>query len=542
MTYQILLVDDEPIILSGIKFLIDWEKNDCNIIGIARNGQQALEAIEELQPHIVICDINMPVMSGIDVLKESSERSSLPIFIMLTNYGEFDLARESLRYRAVDYLLKSQLEAESLEKSLMLAKQEYERQRSLIKVDIANNYIRINKSQIIAQHLKKIMDAKNVLPDNYIKHLDAEKVFHHYCFIHIFMDFTSLPSSDALSEEETSQLFAWEQELVEKLSGNIFPNYTVFDPEDYKQSLLIFCWNLPDNAEAMIGQFYSKLCNASDNITQIHLSLAATKRFEGAGHITDAIMQLHRLCEYYYNFQYDYIFFHQLPDFETLPLSFTEIINKIIPSLRTKNVEQCSFFIGQASCIISDTTCQRQAAVKECTSLYTTVSSILAPMLPSHQTNDYFTNNTSIIHQIACLSSKKAVKAWLSRFNIQVQRQLEQLNASKSDLAEKARNYVIKNVEKRIMLQDVADYVNLSPNYLSALFKKEYQQNFVEFINETKMEWACTLIREGKYRIYEVSYMLGFDNAYYFTKVFKKYTGLTPTEYQRNVRPSSHNR
>ena len=539
MIYQVLLVDDEPIILSGIKFLIDWEKNNCNIIGTVRNGQQALQAIEELRPHIVICDINMPVMSGIDVLREAAKKSPLPVFIMLTNYGEFDLAREALRCRAVDYLLKSQLEAEALEKSLILAKQEYEKRGGLIKVDIADNYIRINKSQIIAQHLTKLINTQNTLPDDYIKHLETENVFNNYCFIHIIMDFTSLPSSGILSEEEAARLFAWEQEVVEKLAGNIFRNYTVFDPEGYKQSLLIFCFNLPDNSEVLIEQLYSKLRNASGNITQVHLSLTATEKFNGSGCLEEAAMQFRQLYEYYYNFQCGYTTFYNLSDLTPLDLSFTEIINKLIPSLRVKNAEQCCALIERASSLVSDTVHGRQAAIKECASLYTTVSSILAPMLPKHQTNDYFTNGTSVIHQISRLSSRGAVKVWLSQLGMQVKRQLEQLNDSKSDLTKKARDYVIENVGKRIMLQDVADYVSLSPNYLSALFKKEYNQNLVEFINETKMEWACTLIREDKYRMYEISYMLGFDNAYYFTKVFKRYTGLTPTEYQRKTRPHS---
>ena len=73
------------------------------------------------------------------------------------------------------------------------------------------------------------------------------------------------------------------------------------------------------------------------------------------------------------------------------------------------------------------------------------------------------------------------------------------------------------------LLQDAADYVCISPGYLSALF------------NEVKTNRACELIREGKYRIYEISYMLGFENAYYFTRVFKRHTGMTPTEYQKQL-------
>lgn len=100
------------------------------------------------------------------------------------------------------------------------------------------------------------------------------------------------------------------------------------------------------------------------------------------------------------------------------------------------------------------------------------------------------------------------------------------------DVMEKAQNYIFKNIDKRILLQDVADHINISPNYLSALFKKQYNQNFVDYVNMEKMKRACELIQGNKYLIYEISYMLGFENAYYFTKVFKRHIGCTPTEYQ----------
>ncbi len=104
--YRILIVDDETIILSGIKFLVDWEKYDCTIADTARNGQDALEKIRLCVPDIVLCDINMPVMGGIELLRTVDAEFPSVVFIMLTNLQEFDLAKDAIRYRAVDYLTR----------------------------------------------------------------------------------------------------------------------------------------------------------------------------------------------------------------------------------------------------------------------------------------------------------------------------------------------------------------------------------------------------------------------------------------------------
>lgn len=113
--YKILIVDDEPIILSGIKFLVDWEKNGCTIMDTARNGKDALEKIRQCLPDIVLCDISMPVMDGISLLQIVNDEFPSVVFLMLTNLQEFVLAKNAIRYRAVDYLVKNQLTAELLE-------------------------------------------------------------------------------------------------------------------------------------------------------------------------------------------------------------------------------------------------------------------------------------------------------------------------------------------------------------------------------------------------------------------------------------------
>ena len=102
----------------------------------------------------------------------------------------------------------------------------------------------------------------------------------------------------------------------------------------------------------------------------------------------------------------------------------------------------------------------------------------------------------------------------------------------RGDYVAAAKRYVDSHILERVLVQDVAAAIGITPNYLSSLFKRQLGQNFMDYVNATKVKYACTLLRDGKHMVYEVSHMLGYDNAYYFTKVFKRYMNMTPTEYQ----------
>ena len=109
--YKILIVDDEPLVQVGIKSMLNCQSLGLEICGVAANGEAALEIIESDSPDIVICDIKMPIMSGLELIKICCERYGFrkPVFIFLTSYEEFAMAKEALTYQASDYLIKLEL-------------------------------------------------------------------------------------------------------------------------------------------------------------------------------------------------------------------------------------------------------------------------------------------------------------------------------------------------------------------------------------------------------------------------------------------------
>lgn len=99
-----------------------------------------------------------------------------------------------------------------------------------------------------------------------------------------------------------------------------------------------------------------------------------------------------------------------------------------------------------------------------------------------------------------------------------------------------AKSYIQEHVEERLTLNDVSAAVHISPNYLSYLFMRQLSVGFVDCVNQMKMKRACELLETGNHLIYEVANRLGYENAYYFSKVFRKYMGCMPKEYRARGR------
>lgn len=141
----------------------------------------------------------------------------------------------------------------------------------------------------------------------------------------------------------------------------------------------------------------------------------------------------------------------------------------------------------------------------------------------------------SSIAVIDNISTRKQVVSWLEMLRNTLDDVIGNGNMPGNPLAQKARKYVVDHLEDCISLQETAEYVGVSAGYLSTIFKREYNQSFVDYVNETKMEYACRLLEEGELMVMEIAYRLGYENAYYFSKVFRKYIGMSPTDYQRRM-------
>lgn len=407
--YKVLLVDDDPIMLTGIKRMIDWEKNRCIISGTASSAEEALEKLRALQPNVVICDIVMTGASGLDLLKQAYTEFPDVVFIMLSNHSKFDFVRDSLSYQAATYLVKTSLESTELEQALNKAILEQEKRNKLHKAD---ELLHTRRQQEALHHalIRFLCDPEQ--PQDLLI-LRQKNMLVHFAFAYISLNFTVLPHYAELSEEKHREILDWEMDISTRLAASFFANSLILSLAD-DGSLLLFVWGIQPLAWKIdADRFRERLIKISKQITQLGV--------------------------------------------EVLPSEW-----------------------------YSDITAETQGSPAR---------------LLKRMRKEYI------------LSGKGMY----------------------SDVVEKALQYILTNVEKRIMLQDVADFVSISPGYLSTLFKREYHQNLMDFVNQTKVDHACELLKDNKYRINEIAYMLGFESAYYFTRIFRRYIGVSPSEFRVNT-------
>lgn len=535
--YKVLLADDEPIVLSGIKFLIDWERLGCQVTHTARNGNQAMDIIEQEHPDIVICDINMPMSSGLEVLKRTYDKPYAPSFIMLTNHQEFDMARESLRYKAVDYLLKTQLDAEILEKAVLQAIVDCENRRRVEDIHMMDEALHYDKSRILESSLVRLSEENGA--ENNRKNMGILKkngVLKDYAIAQIILDFTRIPKESSFTRVDRQRVYECVNQFAEALLPKVFSDYTFFRTDSRLSLMEVYLWNLPGDYKERMRGFFEKLVSASANLTKAGISIAVTDRFEAEDGISLLFEQRRGLVEYYYRNQKPLLFYDSRQAGEYAQLQIGNQVNKLSLELNAKNIPQCEKRMLKIKSIFGEQEYTRKSTISCCVELFSTVAMVLASFPEEREIGSYFLDMSQMVMRINAFLTKEEVSCWLEEFQERLLGLLREMTGSRSELMDKVQGYILENIEERIMLQDVADYVNISPSYLSALFKKQYNQNLVDYINKCKMDRACELIREGKHKIYEISYLLSFENAYYFTKVFKRHMGMTPKEYQYKVR------
>ena len=526
--YRVMLVDDEPLILAGIASMLEWEQYDCRIVGKATNGQQALEKMEELQPDIVITDIKMPAMDGLELIRQAQERGFQSQFILLTNLEDFALAREAMRLGAMEYLVKLEISEEMLAQVL---KRGISRCQKLRPRQEETAALAVPLEDSIRSYFRRVlvydMDGK---ADETLKGLIRER-FKEPVLVLIHFNYGAEGFSSDFTREDQKKTMGFAEDIINEMVRGFFDQSSLIRRDQNGFILVVSGTGVEDYRES-IRKMGEKFISIIKDYFGVPAAVAVSQKGETIEEFPDLLYQVMSAMNYtYYDSSEPVVFYSEKCETSSRHSSNFNIsfLKKDLgQSIRNRDAGRFEEIMEQVISLLKEHQPTRTQAVNGCSSLYYFVMSFF-----EEEGEGDFPYAVDIIGQLNRMSTLSDIIQWTCGFKEKVSAVLMEKRAVKVDRhVELACQYVKEHYREKISLSQVSEQLGVSQGYLSSTFKKQMGQGFTDYVNTVKVEKAKELIGAHKYMMYEISDMLGFDTQYYFSTVFKKIAGCTPKEYE----------
>ncbi len=541
--YQVLLVDDEPLILTGIQSMINWEDYDCVITDKASNGKQALEKMEKSMPDIVITDIKMPVMTGIEFMQECRDRGYDTVFILLTNLEEFSLAKSALALGAADYLVKMEMTQEMMGNSLKRATEMCNQKRILTDKIPHREFHPKDVKQTATGFFRDILEKAGNLSDEFrkkwqepVEKMELEQLYENGVLMWI-RPYKDRDLFENVSEDDRKETLDYAQSLMEQFMNRIHSGCCTLV---WKRMGILAILPGQNRTEKYYRDTGKKICNILEDYFGCQTLVAISAPMEDIwGGSKRALSQIKKIQEFYYYHSNEpvvlvsdveaHFWEERHARHDTFDISFLK--KDLRQALVQQDKEKVNSVFEELSALFTEFHPAREQVVNACANLYYFFLSYVEEDALIKEEMPY----PSVVMEILleCFTLKAHTR-WLLKFGSWVGNTMENFHrGSKTDkIVEAAKEYVRENYGEKLTLAAIASKIGISQGYLSSVFKKQTGGNLNDYINQMKIEKAKELLEKHEYMMYEISDMLGFENPYYFSKVFKKLTGITPSEYE----------
>lgn len=512
--FKVVVIDDEAIVRKGIINVIDWRNLGCQVVGEASNGADGFELIEKEKPDIIITDINMPEIDGLEMIKTLKDKIPLGHIIVLTGYREFDYIQEALRLGVHSFLLKPSKinEITSAIKSVCL-ELNYKNKREESFKQLESHYkksLPLLKEKLLFEIMyTNCHDGEGIEEQLNLYGIEIDRV----AVLSIHMDF---PTNMDMYQKHLNK-FGISNAFIELMESNFF-----CESVNISQKQLVFVlgnkgtsYKLMEGLMKEIDKFQLMIKSCFD------LGMTLCVSSEGIG--WKSLSQKAKECETAYRYQ---IYYGEdalilYDDIETLsPISqdinIETLKNDIISSIRAGNEqlvkELNKAFYSQMQNISTYKTIYKELV----TDILEGGEDLRTVFANTSSLEDYHHSYEEIVYQEISRRNK------LHLDNI-------------CDILKQSLDYIHKNYRESISLNDIADYTYVSTYYLSRMFKREIGKNFVEYLNEYRIEKAKVHLRDYELKTYEVADLVGISDPHYFSKLFKRYVGMTPRDYRTNL-------
>jgi two-component system, response regulator YesN len=509
---RIVIVEDEPRTRAGIVQLIGKMGGNYNVVGEAENGAEGMTLVEQLRPDLLIMDIQMPYVTGIEMLSELKKRGITQKTVILTGYSDFDYARRALQLGVVEYLEKP-ITAADLKNTLEKVEKDLAFQQLI-------GYHSSNKVLQVTQMLQRFLSGEAANEQALLDYLEEQFGFAQTEPFYVMTVYLgeAFPAVLAAAKEQVRQLMNAYKPAV----------YFCFELPEYQE--LIVCFQ-GGNLEFLhrpgtAGQYFRLLNNEQ---AEPVVSLGEITKFTELAAGLDKL-RMERKWSVVLGSR-DILSEQLIKAVKTAELQYpVQLEQKTRAIALSAKWGSIPVLIKEFQSEVTNQ-CYLPKQVMEACIRY--ISSLLNVMSEANPDGIFAASSNDLLLRLLQVQSSKELRGVFDA----VCQQLTQLAQSQPEFYSMTVSKAIRMIQQQyqhgITLEEIAGHLHITPEYLSTLFNKEMKKSFTAYIKLLRINKAKELLLMTELKAYEVAKEIGYPDSAYFSRVFKDYTGMSPGEFQR---------
>ncbi len=536
--FKIFLVEDEVVVREGIRKNIPWEQYGFLYAGDAPDGELAMPLIRQIQPDLIITDIKMPFMDGLELIKLVRKELPRTKIIIISGYDDFTYAQQAIRMGVEQYLLKPIVKEKMVEVLTALQKKmeaERHQQEYLEKFQReAQEYETFARRRFFEQIVTGGLSVSEISETAQAMGIDLNAPFYNI----VLFSLSGAQYDGSAPESYTDALAAVQDSVTRSIVSH--------------QELILFRWNVTTYAVLAKGARDDIAARTAECVENIRALCAAAGRdvdwhiahgtpVPRLGAIPACFTEANRILSCRYLCPEEHLLTEaSIRDFRKQASPGADAGEPVIDRGRIRNflssgtVEEIDRFIGQ----LLQSGGEEAASKLFCRYLMLAVYFAAAEYLesigcraesfwPLELKPDDSASTPEELRQYARQVMRRAVEL----------RDCESKKRQRLLMTQAIRFIDEHYPDESISLDKVARQLNISPNYFSAMFSQEIGQTFIEYLTGRRIAEAKRMLRQTDRRSSEIALAIGYRDPHYFSFVFKKVSGLTPSEYRRGDKP-----
>lgn len=518
--YTYLIIDDESLIRKGTIKKLAPLSDRITCCGEAENGKEGLEMIEKLCPDLVILDMQMPLMDGMELLPYLCENYPDMSLIVISAYQNFDYARQALASNAADYILKP-FGREEIQRAVLAVIDSFQsRQQTKNRVFTAQQEKETACYQLDLRILGNLLMGYET---------ETPKI------TSMQLDFLNQPPELVLLTLYFHQKYPSADTVNEWLRDNRYDGHTVCLTHPYIPQFLFLLFSLPEHLRVRSEYTEQFIRSLTGSLKQQGFALCAgvSRGFSDISALHGAFSETTDALNQQKVTQVQTAEYFRAKDHPAPILIRWEKEDELLFRIESGAVQEVTqlldqlfaYYQGIPDCTLADVKQHCQELTLECQKLLNYYL---------NQDTDSGRASANIQSIVNTLFSLEDLRQYYLQFFLNITNMLASSSVYRgSELIDQIQLYMQRNYQKDLTQEFVASLFYLNRSYLSQLFHKKTGRKFVDYLNMIRIEKAKELLADPNKKMYTIARAVGYDNTKYFFRIFKRCTGLTPDGWRR---------